>query len=446
VANTTQQNFLQLFKVPETRQKIYLTLVLLLVYRLGFQIPIPGMSPEFLKQQQDQGSLFGLMSAFSGGAIGDTTIFALGIMPYISASIIFSMLTKVSPAMEAIQKEGAAGQKKINQWTRLAVVPIAIVQALFIYTGVFLQNKMMIAPEMQDSSFTLGVIVVVSLLAGSLFVMWLGELITDFGVGNGSSLLIMAGIVAQIPVGIAQIASAEDFWQTILFLVAIWIVTVLVVVFIHKGARRVPIQYARLTRGNQAYGGQRHYLPLKINMAGVMPIVFASVIFIIPALIFQWTGLSDLDRVFSTPTGFIHITLYTTLVFFFCFFWNRLMFQPNEIADNLREHGSFVPGIRPGAKTAEYLSAVLTRITLAGAAFLAVISIAPAFLTQGTSLPQDLRYFLGGTSVLIVVGVALDLVDRLNAQLVMKNYEGFMKSSGPGWTRGGASQTKGDAR
>jgi preprotein translocase subunit SecY len=450
VANTTQQNFLQLFKVPETRQKIYLTLVLLLVYRFGFQIPIPGMSPEFLKQQQDQGSLFGLMSAFSGGAIGDTTIFALGIMPYISASIIFSMLTKVSPAIEAIQKEGAAGQKKINQWTRLSVVPIAIVQALFIYTGVFLQNKMMIAPEMQDSTFALGLIVVVSLLAGSLFVMWIGELITEFGVGNGSSLLIMAGIVAQIPVGIAQIASAEDFWQTILFLVAIWLITVLVVVFIHKGARRVPIQYARLTRGNQAYGGQRHYLPLKVNMAGVMPIVFASVIFIIPALIFQWTGLADLDRIFSTPTGFIHVTLYSALVFFFCFFWNRLMFQPNEIADNLREHGSFVPGIRPGAKTAEYLSSVLTRITLAGAAFLAVISIAPAFLTQGTSLPMDLQYFLGGTSVLIVVGVALDLVDRLNAQLVMKNYEGFMKSSGPGWTRGGNTQSnpqsRGDAR
>jgi preprotein translocase subunit SecY len=442
VANQLQQNFLQLFKVPETRQKIYLTLVLLLVFRLGFQIPIPGMSPEFLKTAQDQNAIFGLMSAFSGGDFGSTTIFALGIMPYISASIIFSMLTKVSPAMEAIQKEGAAGQKKINQWTRLAVVPIAILQGLFIYTGVFLQNKAMIATEMQESTFALGMIVVMSLLAGSIFVMWLGELITEFGVGNGASLLIMAGIVAEIPVAISSIVEAEDFWQTILGLSSIWAVTVLVVVFIHKGARRVPIQYARLTRGTQAYGGQRHYLPLKVNMAGVMPVVFASVIFIIPQLALQMVDLTDWTRVFSDPTGFVHVALFSALVFFFCFFWNRLMFQPNEIADNLREHGSFVPGIRPGAKTAEYLSSVLTRITLAGAAFLAVISVAPAFLTQGVS-NQSLMYFLGGTSVLIVVGVALDLVDRLNAQLVMKNYEGFMKSSGPGWTRGA---TKGDAR
>jgi preprotein translocase subunit SecY len=442
VANQLQQNFLQLFKVPETRQKIYLTLVLLLVFRLGFQIPIPGMSPEFLKSAQDQNAIFGLMSAFSGGDFGSTTIFALGIMPYISASIIFSMLTKVSPAIEAIQKEGAAGQKKINQWTRLSVVPIAILQALFIYVGVFLQNKTMIAAEMQDSSVALGVIVVMSLLAGSLFVMWLGELITEFGVGNGASLLIMAGIVAEIPVAISSIIEAEDFWQTILGLSAIWAVTVLVVVFIHKGARRVPIQYARLTRGTQAYGGQRHYLPLKVNMAGVMPVVFASVIFIIPQLLLEFVGATEWTQVFSSPTGFVHVVLFSGLVFFFCFFWNRLMFQPNEIADNLREHGSFVPGIRPGAKTAEYLSSVLTRITLAGAAFLAVISVAPAFLTQGVSNPA-LMYFLGGTSVLIVVGVALDLVDRLNAQLVMKNYEGFMKSSGPGWTRGA---TKGDAR
>jgi len=444
VANELQQNFLQLFKVPETRQKIYLTLVLLLVFRLGFQVPIPGMSPEFLKSAQDQNALFGLMSAFSGGDFGSTTIFALGIMPYISASIIFSMLTKVSPAMEAIQKEGAAGQKKINQWTRLSVVPIAVLQALFIYTGVFLQNKSsMVAAEMQDSTIALGVIVVMSLLAGSLFVMWLGELITEFGVGNGASLLIMAGIVAEIPVAISSIIDAEDFWQTILGLSAVWAVTVLVVVFIHKGARRVPIQYARLTRGTQAYGGQRHYLPLKVNMAGVMPVVFASVLFVIPQLLLEFMGASEWTQVFSSPTGFVHVVLFSGLVFFFCFFWNRLMFQPNEIADNLREHGSFVPGIRPGAKTAEYLSSVLTRITLAGAAFLAVISVAPAFLTQGVSNPS-LMYFLGGTSVLIVVGVALDLVDRLNAQLVMKNYEGFMKSSGPGWTRGGA--TKGDAR
>ena len=440
-----QNSFFQLFKVPETRQRIFATLGLLLAYRFGFQVPIPGMSPEFLMSQKDQGSLFGLMSAFSGGAIGDTTIFALGIMPYISASIIFSMLTKVSPAMEAIQKEGAAGQKKINQWTRLAVVPIALVQGLFIFTGVFLKNTQMITPDMRDNTIVLGLLVVLSLLAGALMVMWIGELITEFGVGNGASLIIMAGIVAQIPVAVHQLSTGDksEFWQTLLFLAGIWIVTVLVVVFIHKGTRRIPIQYARLVRGPQGQmATNRHFLPLKVNMAGVMPIVFASVIFIVPALVFQWLGLSDIKDIFSTPTGFVHVTLYMSLVFFFCFFWNRLMFQPAEIADNLREHGSFIPGIRPGARTAEFLSSTLTRITLAGAAFLAVIAIAPAFVTQGSSLPQDMRYFLGGTSVLIVVGVALDLVDRLNAQLVMRNYDGFMKSSGPGWTRGGRGDQK----
>jgi len=435
-----KSSFFQLFKIPETRQRIMTTLGLLLVERLGFQVPIPGMSPEFLTQGRDQSSLFGLMSAFSGGAIGQTTIFALGIMPYISASIIFSMLTKISPAIEAVQKEGAAGQKKINQWTRLATVPIALIQGLFIYTGVFRMHPEMITANMRSSIFGLGLIVVLSLIAGAIAVMWLGELITEFGVGNGASLIIMAGIVARIPHAMNVIAGQEEFWNTILYLAAIWAVTVLVVVYIHKGARRVPIQYARLTRGRRVYGGQRHYLPLKINMAGVMPIVFASVIFIVPAIVFEWVGLSNLKDVFSTPTGFVHVTFYVTLVFFFCFFWNRLMFQPTEIADNLREHGSFIPGIRPGARTAEYLQNSLTRITLAGAAFLAVIAIAPAFVTQGTGIPPDMRYFLGGTSVLIVVGVALELVDRLNAQLVMRNYDGFMKQSGPGWTRSDKSE------
>ncbi len=434
-----QNSILQLFKVEETRNRIWATLLLLLAYRTGFHVPIPGMDPEFLKRHQDQGSLFGLMSAFSGGDIGNTTLFSLGIMPYISASIIFSMLAKVSPAIEAIQKEGPAGQKKINQWTRLAVVPIALIQALFIYTGVFLRDPSLIAENMRGSPFVLGLMVVLSLLAGALLVMWIGELITEFGVGNGASLIIMAGIVAHIPAALHQlmVIDAGEFWQTLMTLSLIWAVTVMVVVFIHKGARRVPIQYARLSRGNVAYGGQRHYLPLKVNMAGVMPIVFASVVFIIPALVFDWIGLTQLKDVFSTPTGFVHVASYVALVFFFCFFWNRLMFQPTEIADNLREHGSFIPGIRPGARTAEYLDSVLTRITMAGAAFLALIAVLPSFVTMGSSIPMDMRYFLGGTSVLITVGVALDLVDRLNAALVMRNYDGFMKSSGPSWTRGG---------
>ena len=437
-----ESSFLQLFRIPETRQKILNTLGLLVAYRLGFQIPIPGLSAEFLSDSGNQSGLFGLMSAFSGGMLGKTTVFALGIMPYISASIIFSMLGKVSPTIEAIQKEGAAGQKKINQWTRLAVVPIALVQAIFIYTGVFLRNPQMIDDSMTGNTIALGFIVILSLIAGSILVMWIGELITEHGVGNGASIIIMAGIIAGMPSAILRLKDTEEFWQTMMFMMGVWISVVFLVVYMHKGARRVPIQYARLTRGRRVYGGQRHYLPLKVNMAGVMPIIFASVVFIIPMTLFSAVGWDTLANVFGDPTGFVYTTLYLALVFGFCFFWNRLMFQPEEIANNLREHGSFIPGIRPGARTAEYLDSVLKRLTLAGAAFLAVVAVLPAFVTDGTAMPMDMRYFLGGTSVLIVVGVALDLVDKLNAQLVMRNYDGFVQggAGGPGgatgWTRG----------
>jgi preprotein translocase subunit SecY len=280
--------------------------------------------------------------------------------------------------------------------------------------------------------------VVLALTAGTIFVMWLGELITEYGLGNGSSLIIMAGIIAQMPGSMQGIwKQQDDPWNTILTLVGIWVSIVLVVVFIQKGERRVPIQYARLTRGRRVYGGQRHYLPLKINMAGVMPIIFASAIFIIPGVLFNVVGLERVAAVFNDSDGFVYVTLYVVLVFFFCFFWNNLMFRPEEIADNLREHGSFVPGIRPGAKTAAYLKDILTRITLAGAVFLAFLAVLPNFITGNIQgLAGRLAYFLGGTSVLIVVGVAMDLVDRLNAQLVMRNYEGFVKGKGTGGAGG----------
>ena len=445
-----ENNFLKLFKIPETRQRILRTLGLLVAYRVGFQIPIPGMSPSFLSDSANQG-IFGLLSALSGGAIGKTTIFALGIMPFISASIIFSMLTKVSPALEAVAKEGAAGQKKISQWTRLVTVPIALVQAIFIYTGVFLQNPKMIDATMANNGVALAFIVIGALVTGALLVMWIGELITEYGVGNGASLIIMAGIIASLPRSIVNLRVNDDFWNIMVFLGLIWAITIFVVVYMHKGARRIPIQYARLQRGRRVYGGQRHFLPLKVNMAGVMPIIFASVLFVIPGILFQWLGWGYGARLFNDQTGFVYVTIYLALIFSFCFFWNRLMFQPDEIAKNLREHGSFIPGIRPGAKTAEYLSNVLTRITLAGAAFLATIAVLPNFITKNSNLTQEMRYFLGGTSVLIVVGVALELVDKLQAQLVMKAYDGGSdpgeqsgggKRKGKG--RGGASWTKRD--
>jgi preprotein translocase subunit SecY len=427
---------LQLLRIPETRQRILVTLGLLFVYRIGFHIPVPGLSTSFLREQAQGGStVFGLISAFSGGSIGDTVIFALGIMPYISASIIFSVLAKVSPQIEAIQKEGASGQKRINQWTRLATVPIALIQSTFIWFGVYLG-----IPGMLQDDPTVGqaLVVILSLTAGSMFVMWVGELITEYGLGNGASLIIMAGIISVMPGSIQQIVQQQDEpYNAILTLVGIWVAIVFVVVFVQKGERRVPIQYARLTRGRRVYGGQRHYLPLKINMAGVMPIIFASALFIIPGVVLGVVGLQQVAAVFQDTDGFVHVTLYVVLVFFFCFFWNNLMFRPEEIADNLREHGSFIPGIRPGAKTAAYLKDILTRITLAGAVFLAFLAVLPNFITGNIpGLSGQLAYFLGGTSVLIVVGVAMDLVDRLNAQLVMRNYEGFVKGKGTGGVGG----------
>jgi len=428
---------IQLLKTPETRQKILVTLGLLACYRLGFQVPLPGTNPDYMAQLASSagGAAFGFLSAFSGAAIGNTVLFALGIMPYISASIIYSILGKVSPRIEAIQKEGAAGQKRINQWTRLTTVPIAIVQAVFVWFQVFLKEPGIVAGG-GDPSFGVALLVILGLTAGAILVMWIGELITEYGIGNGASLIIMAGIIATMPASLTQVVQSDaQAYNTILTLVALWLTIVVLVVFIQKGERRIPIQYARLSRGRRVYGGQKHNLPLKINMAGVMPIIFASALFMIPGVLFESLGWNYLQTLFTDADGFIYVALSMAMVFFFCFFWNNLMFQPDDIANNLREHGAFVPGIRPGAKTAEHIKSVLQRVTLCGAVFLALVAVLPGLITARVpGLQGNLAYFLGGTSVLIVVGVAMDLVDKLNAQLVMRNYEGFMKSgAGPAW-------------
>ncbi len=424
---------LQLFKIPETRRRILVALAMLVAYRVGFHIPIPGLDPNKLKQlSESTQNAFGLLSAFSGGALGNAVIFSLGIMPYISASIIFSVLAKVSPQIEALSKEGASGQKKINQWTRLSVVPISLLQAIMIWFGYFKDGYLLSGGA--GGGLAPMFIVIICLMAGAILVMWIGELITEYGVGNGASLVIMANIISQMPASLAQVVEQqEEAYNTILTLIGIWVVVVVFIVLIQKAERRVPIQYARLTRGRRVYGGQRHYLPLKINMAGVMPIIFAGALFILPSVIFTFFRWNVLSGIFSDTDGFVYITTYLALVFGFCFFWNNLMFRPEEIADNLREHGSFIPGIRPGAKTASYLKETLTRITLAGAVFLSMIAVLPNFVTGNIpGLQGQLAFFLGGTSALIVVGVGMDLVDRLNAQLVQRNYEGFMKGKGGG--------------
>jgi len=430
---------LNIFRIPELRSRIGVTFLLLFVYRLGFQVPLPGVNLEGIRTASEKiagssmGGLFGIMNAFTGAGIGQAALFSLGVMPYISASIIFSLLVKVVPTLEALSKEGAAGQKKIGQLTRLATIPICILQAFFILYGVIYNPAYGLLQG--EASFLYGLSVIVALTAGTVFIMWLGEQITEHGIGNGVSIIIMCGIISAMPTAMQSMMSvAENAHQLAVTLMTMWALTVLVVVYITKGQRRIPIHQAKLMRGRKVMGGSKHYLPLRVNQAGVMPIIFASALFIVPSILGTAPGFQWLGNLFGSP-GFVYITTYTVLIFFFSFFWVRLMFQPAEIADNLKEHGSFIPGIRPGKATAEYLGFVLNRITLAGSAFLTIIAILPTMVTSNLHVPLMVSYFLGGTSILIVVGVALDMVDRLNSHLLMRNYEGFMKKGGSGWAQ-----------
>jgi len=438
--------FLNLFRVPEIRKKVLVTLGLLLAYRVGFHVPIPGVNYSVLlryQQEMQGGFAFGIMNALSGGALGSCMLFTLGVMPYISASIIFSLLVKVVPQLEALSKEGQAGQRIINRYTRYATVPICIIQALFLVYGqlgdVATQN--VVDPGLYaEWYYKIGV--VLTLTTGTLIVMWIGEQITEYGVGNGTSLIIMAGIVARLPMMLSHVATATaaeslggNSWiQPIAQLIVLYILITAAIVFVTRAQRRIPIQQGRQMRGRRVYGGQRHYLPLKVNQAGVMPIIFASFLFIVPTVMDKVFGTTWWQSAFRWG-GFWYILFYSALVFVFSFFWTSLMFQPKEIADNLKEYGGFVPGLRPGARTAEYLEHVMFRVTLAGGAFLVVIAVLPQVLSSNVpNMPVEMAVFLGGTSILIVVGVVLDLVDKVNSMLVMRRYEG-LGGSGAGWAR-----------
>ncbi len=435
--------FLSIFRVSEVRNKILITISLLIAYRVGFHIPIPGVNwavlEEFQRQSEREGVgfAFGIMNALSGGAIGSCKLFTLGVMPYISASIIFSLLVKVIPQLEALSKEGQAGQRIINRYTRYATVPICFLQSSFIVFG-------MLPKAAQDGVidyelFNTGmykVFLIMALTTGTLIIMWIGEQITEHGVGNGISLIIMAGILAAMPSMIDTLMGsleARVAVQSLLTLLALYLLIVLGIVFVTKGQRRIPIQQGRQFRGRKVYGGQRHYLPLRVNQAGVMPIIFASFLFVVPTVLDKLFGTSFFGEAFRWG-GFWYILFYGSLIMLFSFFWTSLMFQPKEIASNLKEQGGFVPGLKPGAKTAEFLEQVMFRVTLAGASFLVLIAVLPQLLSSNVSnMPPALAMFLGGTSVLIVVGVILDLIDKVNAMLVMRRYEGLGKAGGLGW-------------
>ena len=422
------ESFFNLFRVPEIRKRILITLGFLLVYRIGWNIPLPGIDLEAIKGMAGGGDsgFAQLFSLISGGGLYSCALFSLGIMPYISASIIFSLLTKVVPTLEAVAKEGSAGQRKINQWTRLSTVPLAALQAIILVGNVYRSEALAGGRPLLPGGFWMAVGAVMALTAGTILLMWIGEQITEYGVGNGISLLIMAGIIARVPEAVVQLVQKTEGGFLPFALLILFFIIVIVVVYITKGMRKIPVQYAKLTRGRKVYGGQRHFLPLKVNQAGVMPVIFSSALLSFPNLLGQGLGWDWLSNAFQMGSWW-YIICDITLIFFFSFFWNSLMFNPVEMAKNMKESGSFVPGIRPGKKTAEFLQKVMTRITLAGATFLAVIATVPQQMATliSAETPVTVQYFLSGTSILIVVSVALDLVDKLNSALLMRNYGGF---------------------
>jgi preprotein translocase subunit SecY len=457
------EKVLNVFRIDDLRKKIVTTLALLFVFRIGSQIPLPGISLQsvhsFLAEVEKQGAaaggafsgFFNMVGTLSAGGLLQIGIFSMGIMPYISSSIIFSILGKVVPSIEKMVKEGSQGQKRLNQWMRWGTVPICIVQASFVVKGVIMNpgnigfHGIQLVNEQDWQGFPglwLGFFVpaVLALTCGTIFLMWIGEQITEYGVGNGISLLIMAGILARMermgedlfkPTGSgdADAAFAQGALKAVVILV-LYLAVSMSVVYVTKGSRRIPIQYARMVRGRGVYGGQKHYLPLKVNQANVMPVIFSSSLLAFPAVIFSLMDWQYGKDLFNKQHGsWVYTALDVSLIFFFSFFWVQLMFQPSEMAKNMKEYGAFIPGIRPGKATADFLDKVMFRLTLAGAFFLVFISLLPQVVSTVMGVSYTSATFLGGTSILIVVAVALDLVDRMNAQLLMRNYEGFMKGT-----------------
>ena len=431
------QAFRNIFHIPELRKKLLVTAGFLILYRVGSFIPIPGLDTEKLDEltRGNQGGLMDLMnmvSMLTGGALQQCTLFALGIMPYISASIIFSLLTKVIPALDALAKEGDTGRQKINQYTRYSTILLCLVQSIFII--MYIANRDLVLDPGPWFWFS----TVLTLTTGTVFLMWIGEQITEFGIGNGISLIIMGGIVADLPGSLWQFgltvksaaAAGENVpLQVLKFLVfvALFVGVVVAVVIMQQGQRRIPIQQQKHTRGRKVFGGQRHYLPLRINAAGVMPVIFAESLIVIPSAVISqfWPGFGDY---FARGESFWYLTVYIAMVIFFTFFWVSLTFNPVEMAGQMKERGSFIPGIRPGKRTADYLEGIMNRITFVGAIFLAIIGVFPTIISAAMNINMLLAQFLGGTGILIVVGVALDVVQKVESHLLMRHYEGFMRT------------------
>ena len=438
---------LNAFKVPDLRRKLLFTLGLIAVYRLGAYIPTPGINGGALAQFFENlaatqgGALFGIMNMFSGGAISRLTIFALGIMPYISSSIIMQLLTVVIPYLEKLAKEGGEmGRKKITQYTRYGTIVLAFIQAMFI--SLWLENPAHFngIRMVEFPGWPFRLLTIITLCSGTAFIMWLGEQITEKGIGNGMSIIITAGIISRIPTALYQLivlvspftpARRQIEPLTVLLMTLIGIAVVVAVVIITQGQRRIPVQYAKRIIGRKIYGGQSTYIPVRVNHAGVIPIIFAQSIILFPATIAGLVPNPALQSIagFLTRGQILYTLVYSFLIIFFCYFYTAITFNPVDVADNMKKYGGFIPGIRPGRPTSDYFSHILSRITLPGAIFLAFIAVFPDLIGAWLKIPYLVASFFGGTSLLIVVGVMLDTVHQIESHLLTRHYEGFMKKT-----------------
>jgi len=426
--------FGNIFKIPELKKRILYTLGLLVVYRIGVHVPTPGIDTVALASffAQAKGTLLGLFDMFSGGALERLSVFALGIMPYISASIILQLLTVTIPHLERLSKEGEQGRKKITQYTRYGTILLSIIQGFGISVGLERMPSPGGAPVVIIPGWGFRLMTVMTLTAGTAFIMWLGEPITERGIGNGISLIIFAGIIARMPDAIGNtfrlLSTGEMGVFLIIILVVFMVAVVAFIIFMEQGQRRITVQYAKRVVGRKMYGGQSTHLPLKVNTSGVIPPIFASSIIMFPATLASFIEVPWMQRVASamTPGNIAYEVLYVGFIFFFCYFYTAVTFNPADVADNMKKQGGYIPGIRPGKRTADYIDRVLTRITLGGAIYVSAVCVLPSVLMTKFNVP----FYFGGTALLIVVGVAIDTIQQIESHMLARHYEGFLRRGG----------------
>ncbi|MGD9732004.1 MAG: preprotein translocase subunit SecY [Desulfamplus sp.] len=429
-----QSGYQNILKLPDLKRKLLITLALLFVYRVGVHVPTPGIDAAALASFFDstKGTLFAMFNMFSGGALENLSVFALGIMPYISASIILQLMTVVVPHLEQLSKEGEHGRKKITQYTRYGTVMLSIIQGFGISVGLEAMTSPAGAPVVMYPGWGFRIVTVITLTAGTAFIMWLGEQITERGIGNGISLIIFAGIVARMPTAIGNtlrlVSTGEMGIFLVIILIVIMIVVIACIIFMEQSQRRIPVQYAKRVVGRKMYGGQTSHLPLKLNTAGVIPPIFASSIIMFPATLANFIDLPFMKSVAAAmdPGTIVYNLIYVGFIVFFCFFYTAVTFNPDDVAERMKKNGGYIPGIRPGKKTAEYIDKVLTRITLGGAIYVSAVCVLPTMLMTKFNVP----FYFGGTALLIVVGVAIDTISQIETHMISRNYEGFLGKAG----------------